>query len=367
MHILKSLVLIMLLAAAGCHSNRTADTAAVPDVRIHEASPVYFPGAQRPAPDKPGECDCNSPTHWDGETLYIFNSAGHPWRAAGSDVFHLDQDYRSCKYNNQVNGGRWIECTWKDDDGVLYGWYHFEPGGICADFHPNSPHLTAPRIGAARSSDNGATWEDLGVVLDSKPVLRCDTTNYYFAGGNGDFSIMLDRKKEFLYFLISTYAGDITEQGVAVARMRWADRRQPAGKVTKWHQNQWSEPGLGGHVTPIFRAEIDWHRGDADAFWGPSIHWNSHLQQFVILLNRAIDSRWKQEGIYVTFNADLAQPNKWSTPRKILPPPGADRWYPQVIGLDKAKRETDKLAGQKPRLFVRGFSKWEIEFLRPGE
>jgi hypothetical protein len=30
----------------------------------------------------------------------------------------------------------------------------------------------------------------------------------------------------------------------------------------------------------------------------------------------------------------------------------------------KAKRETDKLAGRRARLFVRGESRWEIEFLR---
>ena len=44
----------------------------------------------------------------------------------------------------------------------------------------------------------------------------------------------------FLYFLISTYAGEVAEQGVAVARMRWADRNQPVGKVWKWHGGQWS-------------------------------------------------------------------------------------------------------------------------------
>jgi hypothetical protein len=53
---------------------------------------------------------------------HVFNSAGHPWRSAGSDVFHLDQSYARCEYNNKLNGGRWIECTWKADDGWLYGW-----------------------------------------------------------------------------------------------------------------------------------------------------------------------------------------------------------------------------------------------------
>ncbi len=42
-------------------------------------------------------------------------------------------------------------------------------------------------------------------------------------------------------------------------------------------------------------------------------------------------------------------------------------WYPQVVGIDAARRETDKLAGRLARLFVHGKSVWEIVFFRPGE
>jgi hypothetical protein len=94
----------------------------------------------------------------------------------------------------------------------------------------------------------------------------------------------------------------------------------------------------------------------------------------VVLLNRASSSHWAQEGIYISSNADVANPDGWSTPRKILdrkailagpnPPMG---WYPQVIGLDRAQRDTDKQAGQVARLFVHGTSRWEIVFSRPGE
>jgi hypothetical protein len=335
----------------------------MPVVKVREAPPVRFRGANSASPAQPGECDCNSAAHWSGETLYVFNSAGHPWRLGGPDLFHLDASYVRTAYDNQVNGGRWIECTWKAEDGRLYGWYHLEPGGLCP-----GTRLTAPKIGAVRSTDDGATWQDLGVVIEARPgTLNCETKNFYFAGGNGDFSIIVDAARQYVYFLVSTYAGDIAEQGVAVARMRYADRDQPAGKVWKWHNGGWAEPGLGGRVTPIFTAFIDWHRSDADAFWGPSVHWNSHLGQYVILLNRAKDFKWTQEGVYVTFNRDLSQPGGWSKPQKILGDLRADQWYPQVLGLDKSKGETDKLAGRVARLFVRGQSQWEILFLKPGE
>lgn len=212
----------------------TAAYSAPPDVVLHEAPVVQFRGADSPTPNQPGESDCNNPAHWDGSTLYVFNSAGHPWRSSGRDVFSLSQSYVRCEYDNEVNGGRWIECTWKADDGLLYGWYHNEPGGLCP-----GTHLTAPRIGAVRSTDNGAHWQDLGIVLETPAgALNCATTNYYFAGGNGDFCIAVDPDRRFLYFFFSTYTGSLAEQGVSVARMAYGDRDQPVGKVWKWRDGQ---------------------------------------------------------------------------------------------------------------------------------
>jgi len=271
-------------------------------------------------------------------------------------------------YDNQegYNGGRWIEATFKDSDGKLYGWYHREPRGVCGE----ERSLTAPQIGAAVSTDDGMHWRDLGIVLKAPAdSLYCETANRYFAGGNGDFSVILDRNKQHFYFLIGTYNKDKAEQGVSIARMPYTDRDTPVGKVVKWYKGDWSEPGVGGRSSPIFPAAASWHEPEGDAFWGPSIHHNTHLNQYVVLLNRAKDQNWAQEGIYVTYNPDLSDPSGWSKPVKILDAPEleASKWYPQVIGVDARRAETDKLSGQIARLFVAGISKWELVFLRPGE
>ncbi len=340
----------------------------MPSIRLREVDLAKFPEGEVPEKGLHWGTDCNSPAHWDGDTLYLFNSVGQAWRSLGPDLFHLGKS-APVEYHNQVNGGRWIESTWRDDDGTLYGWYHNEPHPVC----PKVERLTAPRIGAVISKDNGATWQDFGFVLEApRDSMTCDTQNYYFSGGNGDFSVILDGKKEYFYFFISTYNEDVREQGVSVARISFSDRKNPVGKVWKWHNGQWNEPGLGGHVTPIFPAMKDWHGKDPDVFWGPSIHWNTHLKQYVILLNCAVDDHWKQEGIYVTFNRDLVNPKGWSTPKKILDagevtsdPKKLPGWYPQVMGT--AKGETDKLAGRVARLFVHGISRWEITFSKPGD
>ncbi len=361
---------LVALMAGSCAKSPTPPSA--PDDERRETPTVLI----RPAePLKmPGRVDCNSPAHWDGNTLYLFNSAPDPKRSSGTDIAHLPF-YEDTAYSNPdsaVQGSRWIEATWKDpSDGTLYGWYHNEPHPVC----PPKPNLTAPRIGAVRSSNNGLLWEDLGFVLTApEDSTNCATENFYFAGGNGDFSVLLDEKNEHFYFFLSTYNRDTAEQGVAVARIRFEDRRNPAGKAWKWYRGAWSEPGLGGHLTPILPVRRDWHSRDADAFWGPSIHWNTHLNQYVILLNRAIDGNWAQEGVYVMFSRDLSDPTAWTAPRKLIDkkdlvqdPAKESGWYPQIIGTNATERETDKRAGRVARLFQQGTSRWELVFLRPGE
>ncbi len=315
----------------------------------------------RPVPryQFPGRVDCNSPAHWDGEVMYLFNSAGHPYRAYGPHLFELGEA-QPVTFNNEVNGGRWIEATIKTEEGVLYGWYHFEPLGLCP-----GTSLTAPQIGALRSEDNGATWFDLGIILSSpEETLNCSAENGYFAGGHGDFCVVLEEEQKYLYFFFGNYGGEPDEQGVAIARMLWKERDDPVGKVWKWYQGSWSEPGLGGKVTPLFPVFVPWERPDCDAFWGPSIHWNVYLNQYVMLLNRAKGKGWTQEGIYVSFSPCVSEPYSWSSPQKIYE---GGSWYPQVIGISEGIQGTDKLAGRVARFFLSGVSDYEILFHLPGE
>lgn len=301
----------------------------------------------------PAGVDSNSPCHWRGDRFVIFMSTGHPYRSEGSSPFDLGEA-QPVQFNNTLYGGRWIECTILAKDGTLYGWYHHEPAGLC----PGTT-LTAPIIGAIRSTDDGKTWQDLGYVLTApEGTLRCDAQNGYFAGGHGDFCVVLEPEERYLYFFFGNYAGKTEEQGVAVARMEWVQRDKPVGKVWKWCNGGWREPGLGGKVTPIFPAMTDWMRADCDAFWGPSVHWNTHLNLWVMLLNRAKGAGWVQEGIYVSFSTRPGDPRSWSKPHKVL---DGGRWYPQVIG-DPRERGTDKLAGKVARFYMSGVSEHEIVF-----
>ena len=67
---------------------------------------------------------------------------------------------------------------------------------------------------------------------------------------------------------------------------------------------------------PFFAPTNGWHDDDTktDAFWGPSVHWNVFLGQYVMLLQRARNTDYDNEGIYVSFSPRLDDPAVWSAP-----------------------------------------------------
>jgi hypothetical protein len=323
-----------------------------------------------------GRVDSNSPAVWGlsggRDVLQVFTSfAGQPSLAVGTDLQRLGAA-KTVALNGFDGGGYWLEAVVEDVDGTLYGYYHQERAATSC---PGSTKVV-PRIGAARSTDHGVTWENLGTIIEAPPgTLDCETTNKFFVGGVGDLSVMLDRDSRDLYIFYSQYLRMVSGQGVSVARLLWADRDQPAGKVTIWRDGVWQPArrfrmmqGDGTvttryiypSATPLYPTNDSWHDDNTstDAFWGPAVHWNTYLQQYVMLLNRSKNSQFDQEGIYVSFASALDGPSEWSPPEKIF---SGGSWYPQIIGLDPGTG-TDKVAGEKARFFMTGRSDYTIQF-----
>src|SRR6185436_327996 len=134
-----------------------------------------------------GAVDSNSPAVWDlvgGQpTMVVLTSfGGRTSRALGNlDALTPPMPVRLRPW---PGGGVWFEAIVAATDGTWYGYYHNERvATTCGD----STTKVVPRIGAARSKDRGATWLDLGVILEAPDsTLVCNTNNHYFAGGVGD-------------------------------------------------------------------------------------------------------------------------------------------------------------------------------------
>jgi hypothetical protein len=334
----------LLAAAATAGAQETGG--GLPEAALLPGLPIAFPA----------EVDSNSPAFWADGTLHVFNSLNHPYLSEGRNVAQLD-DPVGVEFRGGVSGPRWMEAVIQDEDGTLYGFYHHEPVGLCTE-----GTKTAPQIGAARSRDGGLGWDDLGIIISAPSnSRRCVTENLYFIGGEGDFSAVLDRDRAFVYFVFTSYANAIENQGIAVARMAWADRDRPRGRVSKWRAGEWAIPGLAGRAEPVYGARVSWHEEDADAFWGPSVHWNTYLNKYVMLMTRSRDSQWTTEGIYIAYADRLDDPSAWSAPQRLIE---GGAWYPQVMGLARGQG-TDALAGQYARFFMGGRSDFLIRFDAP--
>ena len=299
----------------------------------------------------PESVDSNSPAFWDNGTLMVFNSTSFgTYRSGGDSLEDLADPIAVQLPEPSRPGAVWLEAVWLDaDSSVLYGWYHFEPADLDC--------LTAPIIGAAVSFDYGITWEDHGFIIENGYPIECDYENGFVAGGNGDFSVIVG-PDQYFYFLFSNYVGPLVEQGIAIARSSFQDKGQP-GTVAKFYQNGWTEPGIGGAATAIFPSSTGWKGPFVDAYWGPSVHWNTYLGSYMALLNHTEGEDYSQEGVYVTYSWDLVT---WSRPEKLL---DTTDWYPQVMGLGPG--ESDSIAGQRMRLYVSGMSDYILEFRRAGE
>jgi hypothetical protein len=335
-----------------------AQTTRVPTARLVGASRFVLPG----------EVDSSNPAVWalvDGvQRLFVISSwGGVPTRASGTSLSALRED-GAVEFTSHPGNGVWMEAIVPDDSGAWYGYYHHErPADFCG-----RPDRQLPRIGAMRSTDRGHTWEDLGIVIDAPPGGEaCDSTNRFVLGGVGDVTAALDAGGQDLFLYFSQYSKGVP-QGVAVARLAWADRDAPVGKITIWNSGAWlpADESDTGWIypagTPLVAASKPFHDRSAsdDVFWGPSIHWNTYLGQYVMLLNRAKDDQFAQDGIYVSFSPTLSEPARWSPPVKLKSGGG---WYPQVIG-EETGSGTDRTAGRRARFFMTGKSDQMIEFER---
>lgn len=356
---------------AGSTEQFASTAAAVPRAVLASAPPLLLPGT----------VDSNSPIVWDLEDgqrrmFALTSHSGRPSIASGSSIDRLGAAAEVSLLPHPGHGV-WMEAVVSDEVETWYGFYHNEwPAEACG-----RSDRFVPRIGAARSTDRGRSWENLGIVMQATPdTTACNSPNRYIIGGVGDLSVMLDADEKYLYLFYSQYQKQRDAQGVAVARMLWADRDRPAGRLSIWREDVWDRnagrrefiavPGMMRRkiewsypaATPLVSAMLAWHDADdrVDAFWGPAVHWNTALEQYVMLLNRAKDENYTQEGIYVSFAPRLDDPSLWSAPQKLLT---GGKWYPQVVGSSPGTG-TDKLAGASARFFMSGRSDWLITFSR---
>ena len=146
--------------------------------------------------------DGNSPGLWVDGRLKVYTSTGDLLKMSGDNLQSLYMDVPPL-IDSAAHHPMWIESIWRDPgDGVVYAWYHHEPGGYCP-----GRGLTVPRIGALVSHDGGDTFEDLGIVLSSgdDPIVMPKTASSPAATATSPSS-SIPRASSFTSFSITTAA-----------------------------------------------------------------------------------------------------------------------------------------------------------------
>lgn len=294
-----------------------------------------------------------------GTTLLFsdYEPFGHTLRRQGS-LENLGPP-QPIRYRNDPapKVGKWIEAIWRAPDGRLFGWFHAEEPA------PNSP-LFVPYIGEAVSDDDGLNWDLRGELLRSPPE-QIDTgyANGFFAGGFGDLSVLPDRGGKYLYLGFTSFVADERHQGIAFARLPLPRPAITQAGLEIWRDGRWQPGPL--LPSPLWAMRRGWRHADPDGYWGPALHYNRALNAYVMLLNHTANGAGNllQEGIYISVNADIADPAGWSAPQMLVQ---GGAWYPQCIGdaPNHIPGDGDMQAGSHTRFFLAGFSAWRLQFSR---
>jgi hypothetical protein len=312
--------------------------------------------------DTTWRADSNSPVRVtrEGATVYFsqYTPIGRTLRRRGTrDLRFTDEPVPIRLVDDpDLHVGKWLEAVWQQPGGPLHGWYHSEEAAPCP-----TP-LFVPHIGKVISEDDGLTWRCRGEVLRATAnQVDCSWKNGFLVGGYGDFCVVPDRRGRTLYLFFTSYLTDESAQGVAVARMSAPSGDPIIDDLAWWSRDDWRPVG-DRSPKPLWPISRGWRHADPDGFWGPAVHYNRALDLYVMLLNHTAGGTGDliQEGIYISVNRTLDDPEGWSRPLQIV---RGGAWYPEVVGLEDGCGDTE--AGAIGRFFIAGFSTWTMEFSPP--
>jgi hypothetical protein len=428
---LTNFIYILCLVILSCTNTETEKQKNLPIFNLIPSDTFYFKSF----------VDCNMAEAWIGDTFRIFPGKygedpvwGYSHELKYADGRNADeaflQPYEAFKEPDMppnvppgktgLHGAVWFETIYQhpaDASGkTLYALYHNEnypetlpydsttgegyinykwPQGLTG---PQSPAAVC-RIGIMKSTDGGYSWQNKGIILEDlqpRMILKPHNTSNTFAGGNGDPSAVASGDYLYVFYGEYGYPGvydsasyssnkEWSGQCISIARLPLKDLDNPVGKLKRWDGQAFEAPynGIGAPVSAL-QIPVNEGGGPSSAptggfHWGPSVSWNTYLQQWVMLMGHVTGQSWKGSKIFISFNpnkdlgkGDNAQ--QWSKPQLLLDKPGHTIWYPSLQPTksteDVQKKYTCLQLGKSARLFYKDItadtsmyiSEYRIEF-----
>ena len=197
--------------------------------------------------------------------------------------------------------------AYRGPSGRIYAAYHAEDQTGMAETGPGVPGYYA-QVGWAVSRDGGASFEKLGVVLQSRQ--EKDPRGLPDQGA-GEACLTLERGGRFLllyYVDHSRIEGRGVQICLARAELGGAGEAPPLDGWRKRRGGRFTEPGLGGLDTPVMSGAS----AGADATF-PHVVWVEALRRYAMFYNLNVwreyagaDAPMKplRSGVYLSFSED---------------------------------------------------------------
>jgi hypothetical protein len=179
--------------------------------------------------------------------------------------------------------------------GPVYRVPNGEPGagGLLIVYH--AERLANPFwswLGLAKSTDDGATWQDLGLMISGPQPYNSQGA---LDIGDGNLLVTTDTSTLQKYFYIyfpehcwissTTVCSGFTNLSVArapyEALLTAASKEQTTatGLFYKYYDGQWDQPGMGGKASELFPAATGETDGD------PQVVWSAYRNRFVAIMD----------------------------------------------------------------------------------
>lgn len=260
-----------------------------------------------------------------GDKKVMFWPGADSYRSVGDSLWEMQDCGKVLpmgKSEDFDNGGAWLYAVFPQSGQRMLGFYHAEDHRFSGD--SRSRWIAYKSIARCVSEDGGKSWHSRERILTSrwpKPVKPAWS-------GLGDHCVVWDmRSKRYVCFF---------QEGSKLCMAASEDKEGRAGTWMKWYKGAFSEPGLGGRVTPL--PAFKKHQGG-----NPSVTWNTYLRCWIIVWHR-----WKGD-LWISTSENLID---WASPQLLL---GSTRsvpkvWYPTILG------ETDSISGRVAQLLYAEFA-----------
>jgi len=245
-----------------------------------------------------------------GNRTYLLE--GNDWRTLASAREVLAPE----PGNDYDNGYAGIAGVHRAPNGRIYAIYHAEDHIGMPSFSTGQPGYYAT-VAIAFSDDDGISWQKVGPVIQSQQPKTWARYPGQADRGSGEPSLAMDPSGDWLYAYYTEHSR-ATTVGVYISMARASTEiRDPSGiEFFKYHDGEFSEPGLGGSDSPIIRLTT----GPTTEALLPHVVFVPALDRYVMTLSvnnwndYLTDQGLTNSGAYIAFSRDGVN---WSTPTLV--------------------------------------------------